>query len=125
MPKYNQYSATAEYESKKTKRTIHPVWRGVGFIIMIVIPIVAYFLSVRFLELNAVNNWMPIPREFLSTGKDELVYIKVGLTLIASLLVYGVFMLAGTLTLSIFGPPRYGVMDEPPVKSTGNKKRWE
>jgi hypothetical protein len=125
MPKYNQYSATAEYEAKRGNKTIHPVWRGVGFVIMVIIPIVAYFLATWLLTLNAANNWIPIPHEFLSKSKDELVYVKVGLTLLASLIVYGLFMILGTFTLSIFGPPRYGEMDMPPVKSTGTKKRWE
>lgn len=122
MPKYNQYTATAEYESKKRKTTLHPIWRGIGFILMILIPIVAYFIAVRLLDLNAVNQWMEVPREFLSRSGDELIYVKIGMTLVLSLLVYGVMMLVGFAGLSLFGPPRYGEMDEPPIKHTGRKR---
>lgn len=125
MPKYNQYSSTAEYESKKRNTTIHPVWRGVGFIMMVVIPIAAYFLSIWLLNMNAEKDWIAVPGEFLSRGEDPLIYVKIGMTLVLSLVVYGVFMMFGFAGLSVFGPPRYGEMDEPPVKQTGPRKRWE
>jgi hypothetical protein len=125
MPKYSQYSSPAEYEKKKVNRTISPVWRGVGFIIMIAIPIASYFLSTWVLKLNAANNWLPVPADLLSKGLDPLIYIKLGMTIVISIIVYGIFTLFGMAGLSVFGPPRYGELDAPPVGQTGGRKRWE
>jgi hypothetical protein len=125
MPKYNQYSSTAEYESKKRKTTLHPIWRGVGFIFMVLIPIISYFLSVWLLTLNAANKWISVPPEFISSGADPLLYVKIGLTIVLCVVVYGILMMFGFAGIRVFGEPRYGVMDEPPVKRTGGRKRWE
>ena len=125
MPKYNQYTSTAEYEARKRKTTLHPIWRGVGFILMILIPIVAYFVSTWLLDLNSTNQWMEVPREFLSRGADKLVYVKIGMTVVLSIVVYGVMMLVGFVVMGLFGPPRYGEMDVPPIKNSGNRKRLD
>jgi hypothetical protein len=125
MPKYSQYMSTADYEAKKRKTTQHPIWRGIGFIIMILIPLAAYFLAVFLLNLNEVNGWMKVPQEFLAKSGDTLLYVKIGMTVVLSIIVYGIMMLFGFAGLSVFGSSRYGEMDEPPVKSTGGRKRWE
>jgi hypothetical protein len=101
---------------------IHPVWRGIGFILIILIPALGYGATVTILDLNAKNNWFPIPAEFMiyKWGLDPYLRVKVGMTLAISFVAYAIFLMLTYLLNSLFGPKRYIPPDLPPLKK---KKR--
>jgi hypothetical protein len=113
---------------------VHPIWRGIGCILLIVVPILSFFLA-RFFMQNV--KWLAMPLALLRpvvisyTGNvpiDNIIFQMNGF--LGGRLSYGdlfftvIFMVLGFGVLSIFygiiyrliGPPRYGPLDSPPAK---------
>ena len=104
---------------------LHPVWRGIGFILIILLPALGYGLTLVFLDMNAKNGWFPVPAEFLiyRWGLDPMILVKVGLTLVFSFILYTIFMLITYFIYSLFAPKRYIPPDLPPLKRK-SKNDW-
>ncbi len=98
--------------------SMHPVWRGIGFVLMVLMPIMGYAAAITFLDLNAKNGWFPIPSEFLfyRWGLDPLILVKIGLTLVFSFVFYTIFMSITYFLNGLFAPKRYIPPDLPPLK---------
>lgn len=120
MTKYTSYS-TSRRPTRKEREQIHPIWRGVGFLFMILAPVMGYFGSLLLIEANNQNHWIVIPRDFLASGSDPLLYVKIGLTIILAFLIFFILEFIGILVFQIAGPERYGPLDVPPI--TGVKKK--
>jgi hypothetical protein len=125
MGRYNQFSQKQSLRDRETKNRIHPIWRGIGFALMVIMPVLSYFGSVKLLEENTARGWFAIPGEYLAHSGDPYLYVKIGLTLILLILLYGVISFVGVLIIRVFGPPRYGPLDVPPIKKSYGKKRWQ
>ena len=121
MGKYKSYSRQPEGPPKKTG--IHPIWRGVGFILIILTPILAYFGALALLEENSLHGWVKIPNDLIAPTADPLLYVKIILTLALIFAIYIVFMLITFVLYRIFAPPRYGPYDVPPVSYRGKRYR--
>lgn len=101
----------------------HPIWRGVGLILMILTPVIAIFGSIALVDANAQAGWVAIPRDLLAKGVgDSLLYVKiiVGLVIFAVVTVF--FRLITFILYGAFGPSRYGPLDVPPVSYKRPKK---
>ncbi len=132
MGKYTSYA-----RKKETPRQtgVHPVMRGIGCILIIVVPILAYGISMLVVDYGTKQNW-PIPKTWYGQIPVHPLLWKIqGLTPIlhflqaqnnleANLIFTAVLILVigGVLSLvygyiyTIFGPPKYGPMDAPPIK---------
>jgi hypothetical protein len=76
MPKYGRYQV--ETEAKEKKDTLHPIWRGIGCILLIVIP------------------WMIIPNELIiNRVEDPMIAVKAVYFIIIALLL---FLIMGIIT---------------------------
>ncbi len=53
--RYDYNSQNTEADKKKKKSKSHPAWRGIGFLIMIIIPLVSFVLSEIFLNYLKEN----------------------------------------------------------------------
>ena len=129
--------ARRKYEKEQKQRPwkIHPVWRGIGCFMAILIPVMAWAgaavliqdealfktpdsltqpVIIRFTQYRFVNDviqWLN-----LNLGGRGLTY--------AQLVYWVVLMLVGFLLLVILygiiyrliGPPKYGPLDSPPLK---------
>jgi quinol-cytochrome oxidoreductase complex cytochrome b subunit len=100
---------------KKDKNTIHPVWRGVGIILMVLIPVMGYVGAMIVLEANRMNSWIRIPGEVLVPGPDNLLLVKVILTVMIGAVIYFLFMMVTFIIFRIADPPKLGPKDAPPV----------
>lgn len=132
MSKYSSYSRP---QPKPRNVGVHPVMRGIGCILIIVVPILAYGVSVLLVNYGAQHGW-PIPPDWYGPPSIPPVLWKLqGLTPILgfiqaqySLEAILVFTVAITVVIggimsmiygfiySLFGPPRYGPQDAPPIK---------
>ena len=56
----SKYKKPKAIEEKK----IHPIWRGIGCILALILPVLSYFLSIELVNYGLANEW-PIPRELL------------------------------------------------------------
>jgi len=120
MTKFSNYHTPEP--SRQERETVHPIWRGVGFIFLILAPVMGYFGSLVLLDANKVNGWMVIPAAFMAPGKDSLLYVKIGLTILLALIIFAVLQLIGLIIYQMVGPSRYGPMDVPPISGVKKKK---
>jgi hypothetical protein len=118
MGKYDAYARQKSTHDEKQK--VNPIWRGIGFLMMVLIPIGSYLASVELLRQNATQAWFPIPTDLLTNiFSDSYIFVKLFMTVIIAILVYAAFTLLRFLGNILFGPPRYGPLDSPPLKANG------
>jgi len=118
MSKYNQRQAPLPKESKLYPK-IHPIWRGVGFALMILTPAMAYATMEILMAQNAVAGWMQIPKDWIVQWQDPYILVKIGVTLILTLIFMAILQFIFFLVMRLFAPPRYGPLDVPPVTYKG------
>ena len=112
------------YRQKPTpKRETHPIWRAIGLIMAVLIPIISYAGALVLLDLNGQYRWVQISADMLAPGTDSLLYIKIGLTVFIAMVLYAVFLLINFMAYSAFGPSRYGPMDAPPQTYKKRRRR--
>jgi hypothetical protein len=134
--------SSARYDQKPDKRPwkVHPIWRGIGCILLIVVPILS-FIFARFFMTSV--NWFPMPIELLrpvifsyygSVPIDSIIYrindflngrLLYGdlfFTVIFAALAFGVLSIGYGTLYRLIGPPRYGPLDSPPVKQRRSRR---
>ena len=125
MGKYgggSSFQAQQQKEMREARQRIHPIWRGVGLILMVLTPVMGYFSGLVLLEANEKQGWFVIPREWMWTGSDPLLFIKVGLTVVLGAVIFFIFQFISVIILRSFGPPQYGPYDVPRVTYKGKRK---
>lgn len=130
-----KYTTRAQQPSKPRRVGVHPVMRGIGCIMMVLVPILAYGSAVLLVRYGISQGW-PIPPNWLGRISIHPLLLRLeGLrgiwnfllvqdNLVANL----VFAIAITVVIgglmsiiygyiySIFGPPQYGPQDAPPIR---------
>jgi len=130
MGRYGKYKSRPEIEERPWQ--IHPIWRGIGCIMIILIPVMAYAGAYMLVEENAKSGW--IPESFWAPSLMNPVTIPttsitiphlfgtLTLTVLLALVGYGVMMVFYALVYSALGPPRLGPLDAPPERPRMKKK---
>ena len=110
--------------------------RGIGCIMMVVVPILAYGAALLLIDYGVRQGW-PIPPEWLRrvTIPPFLLGVRslaplwnlllrqnnfiavVVFTVLITILVGGLMSILYGYIYSIFGPPRYGPQDAPPIRA--------
>lgn len=119
MGKYKLYATNKD--KPLPRREIHPVWRGVGFLLILLVPVLAYAGTLVLLDANAKHHWIRIPAELVARGPDPLLYAKVILTIVLIFLLSIVVLLITFVFHRMFAPPRYGPQDVPPIPYRGRR----
>jgi hypothetical protein len=130
-----KYDSVSRRTPEKKARQTHPVWRGIGCIFTILIPVISYIGSYLTINLGVDRNW-PIPYQLLGyprlpaliyksnalaallqpiTTLNNL-YAIVILALFYMLILGGLLAFVDALVYSFAGPPRWGPQDVPPPK---------
>ncbi|HZW03724.1 MAG TPA: hypothetical protein VFF68_07350 [Anaerolineaceae bacterium] len=115
--KYSTYNRGQQAPTKR--REPHPIWRGVGFALMILTPILGWFGSLLLVQENIRQRWVPIPADLIWGGSDPLLLVKILVALVLMLLLFAFFQLVTFLLVRIFGGSRYGPYDAPQVAYRG------
>jgi len=121
MGKYSNYSSNDI--QKNRDKEMHPIWRGVGFALAILTPIISYSGALVLISANAQNGWVAIPADLMAPFADRMLYVKIILTLVLMFFFYTIFSFITFTLYGIFGPPRYGPRDVPPLEYRGGKYR--
>ena len=120
MTRYDKYNPQANMP--KRPWSIHPIWRGIGCFMMVLIPVMAYAGAVLLVEENTSQGWLPMPRELAQTiplpmiGNVPHLLANLVVALALSLVGFGVFTAIYSLFFSMVGPSRFGPLDAPPVR---------
>jgi hypothetical protein len=138
MSKYDGFQA----RQQKQTREIHPIWRGIGFAMVILIPIISILGALLLVQENASQNWFPMPYDLLAKANDPLVNLVYFLNLntvisqpqtiyIVAILAFAlivflsaIFTLFTFIILRIFGQSRYGPYDVPDLKFKQRRKLY-
>ena len=119
----------------------HPIWRGIGCLMMVIVPVMSFGFAVITLEAAIRLEW-PVPRQFLGYmqipdflyNSDVLVPILNAIASVDNLYAYLVFTFFYIVVLGavlsfvyalayrVVGPPVYGPLDMPPAR--GPVKRY-
>ena len=103
------------------KTYIHPIWRGIGFVMLIFAPFMGYIGSILLINLNKEHNWMPVPRDLLISGNDPYLIIKIIITIVIAFIIFLIFQLITFFIYRVAGPSKYGPTDVPRVAYRGKK----
>jgi ABC-type branched-subunit amino acid transport system permease subunit len=122
MSRYSMYRSAED--EKKSKNNIHPIWRGIGCILLVVIPVISYFTA-DYLVNNAKSiSWMIIPQElFFSNLSDPNILVKVLYTAIFVFILYLILTIITFFANRFLGKSRYGPHDVPLDQVEINKSR--
>jgi hypothetical protein len=128
MSKYDKFNQGSRMQERPWK--IHPIWRGIGCLMMLLIPIMSYAGAVVLVQANLEQGWLPMPGELLQTvaipfvGDVEQFFAVVIVTVLLMIIGFGVVTILYSLIYSAVGPPRLGPLDAPPVRNSPKKKKY-
>jgi hypothetical protein len=112
MPKGSYYSSTLIKPAKKKEP--NPVWRAIGLIFIIVVPLLSIIASLVLVDQNQKHEWFTFPNDLmLPKATDPLIAIKILYAVIFLLVFSALATLITFLVYKFFGPPRYGPYDVP------------
>jgi hypothetical protein len=132
MGKYSSYSRP---QPKPRPRGVHPVMRGIGCILIVLVPFLAYGASILLVGYATARGW-PIPPEWYGPPtlhpllwevqglQGILLYLQAQNNLEAHLIFTAIitFVVGSIMSMiygfiySAFGPPKYGPQDAPPIR---------
>ena len=125
-----------KYENRKrvVKKTgPHPVWQGIGCLIIIILPIISYALADATIQAGIHARWTFLPYELLGApqfpdfvwkywqlarlaspiAQIDNLYANLVLTGIYAIILGGLASLGYAIVYRYIGPPRYGPQDVP------------
>jgi hypothetical protein len=118
----------------------HPIWNGIGCLMMLIIPVIALGFASITMDAAVANRW-PVPGQFFGYWRPpELLYksqilvpMLNAIARVPNLNGYAAFtglytiVLGGLLSVvyavayRFIGPPTYGPMDVPPPRSSNKR----
>ncbi|HLA06073.1 MAG TPA: hypothetical protein VJ022_01410 [Anaerolineales bacterium] len=130
-----KYSTMNRRPEVPRNRGVHPVMRGIGCVMIAIVPIIAYGVSVILVNYGLGHGW-PIPPDWTGTPTfHPLLWRLSGLTYVLSFLqaqtnltanifftiaitvvIGGIMSVLFGYIFKLFGPPQYGPTDAPPPK---------
>jgi hypothetical protein len=130
MGKYQKY----RYEQVRERRwKVHPIWRGIGFLFLIMVPIMSFAGAILVVRQNFENRWLEVPAELLkffnvpqlaaiSPELAKIYYLDLAVAFAFMVLGFGVISIVYSMLYSMFGPSRYGPVDSPPIRTSPRKR---
>jgi hypothetical protein len=136
MGKYTRQS------SKPTSRGPHPIWNGLGCLMLIIIPIISIAIAIVVVGMILDYDW-PFPYQLLGYPRFpsyfystiglaqifsaihgvENLYAYMAVASIIAVILGGIISILYALIYRFAGPSRYGPTDSPPIKMKITKKQ--
>jgi hypothetical protein len=108
---------------------VHPIWRGIGCILIILIPFMSYLGAILLVRANQANHWVKIPAELMKTiklpfvGSAPHLFATLAGTLVLMAVGFGVLMILYAALYRVSGPSMHSPLDAPPERYIRRKKR--
>ena len=97
---------------------VHPVWRGIGCFLLILLPIVSFAGAKLFVQANSRQRWVQVPTElgnsFYVPVIGRILFADLAVTLILMVIGFALLTIVYAVFYKILGIPRYGPLDSPP-----------
>ena len=139
MGKYSGSSTLRESSVRKPQQP-HGIWRGIGCLMMIIIPAISILIGIQIVD-TALANKMRMPSQLLGypqlpdfvykiVGLRELLvpltrmqnlYLYIVVIIICMVLISTVISMIYAVVYRIVNPVRYGPLDEPPSRRKAKK----
>lgn len=119
MGKYDKFRQAPDVQSKYD---IHPIWRGIGCLLLLIIPVISYAGAVLVVQANGENGWLPLSGELAQTmvvpGLGPVPHLLANLvvTVLLSLVGFGLITIFYMFVYRLVGPPQLSPLDSPPVR---------
>ncbi|MPM29828.1 hypothetical protein SDC9_76369 [bioreactor metagenome] len=101
-------------QKNPAKKPIHPVWRGIGCALLIIIPVISYVAADYFVTNAALFKWVIIPEDMvIKYPADPLILVRL---LYMAIFVFILYLILTVITFVVnryLGPSRYGPYDVP------------
>lgn len=102
-------------EIKEVPSSMPPVWKAIGCIMLILIPIISFAGTIVFLQYApsfGLNSF--ITTDMLADGPDPLLYVKIGGTVVLTVVLYVIFIFISILLTNATRGTTYGPYDIKP-----------
>jgi hypothetical protein len=114
-----KYDPTYQPKSRRTIiPPVHPVWRGIGCFLIILVPVIAFAAARMLVQANSQQRWVEVPVElsgfFVVPSIGRVFYADIALTAILIVIGFAVITIAYSVIYRFIGIPRYGPLDSPP-----------
>jgi uncharacterized membrane protein len=118
----------------KEKPQMNPIWRGIGCILLVILPLISYALTVMLIPILLETGYVPFEimghvnfpawayRLPVLSGLASFIgginnlYLGIIVFIVVLVLLTGIFSLIYVALLQVLGPPRYSEIDAPPSK---------
>ena len=132
MTKYTSLSRRKEIAPQEK---VHPIWRGIGCIMIVLIPVIAFTMALLTIQIALGLNW-PVPAQLLGypvmpanlfnvnilvpilifIQQQNNFYAVVSMTILYVVVLGAVVSLGYAIIYKFIGPPQYGPQDAAPPK---------
>lgn len=98
--------------------SVHPIWRGIGCLLIILIPIISFAGARVLVQENLQQKWVQIPDElsgsFNVPSLGQVSFADLTVAVILMVIGFGLLTIVYAFIYRVFGPSPYGPMDSPP-----------
>lgn len=125
MSKFDHFDSQKQ---KSKQKGPHPIWRGIGCLMIIIIPIMAYAAADLFLQAAPGMGLFPQAADIYQNIDLKYFVLPFSLgeaifTVFFAVLGFMIFAFLYTFAYRVAGPPKYGPTDAPPPKPVKKKRR--
>jgi hypothetical protein len=113
----------------KHKEAVHPIWRGIGCLLILVFPLISFAASIILYQEGIPQQLFPLTRDLANMVTipllDETVplfYILI-ITAVLTFLSYFALTVVYSMVFRMGSGSRYGPLDAPPIKRKVKKSR--
>jgi hypothetical protein len=130
-----KYTVASRQSARGPEKQTHPIWRGVGCLMMLFIPFASWGAALLTVQLAIARNW-PVPYQLMGypvmpaemmrlpglsaigffLQAQQNLYAILLLTVLYIVVIGAVVSLVYSFVWRYVGPPRYGPLDAPPPK---------
>jgi hypothetical protein len=123
---YGRYKFDTE---EPEKRPVDPVWRGIGCVLMLIIPIISYLIGDILVEDGYAQQIFPLPVDLLVPvtipflGTVRHLYANLAIGLAVAIILFIGFTLLSSFFYRLLGPDTRKPYDVGPIRGKRKKRR--
>ncbi len=136
-----RYTSYQREKAKAKRKEVNPIMRGIGCILIVLVPILAYGIAIYVVDYGVRKGWALPPTWLGIIAIHPLLLRLAGLSIIwnflqaqnnlvanlffaaaIAIVIFGILAIIYGFTYKLFGPPEYGPTDMPPIKGRKVKR---